>query len=1222
MSPNGNVLNVDRILFERLFGVGINPAEHQDTPPPLVKSLQKALGYSFVPQSPLEDGRVPLQLLPLNGAAESASLTKNTIEILQWLLAIGIKRPTNEIEAETNRVRAEFINKMAGELAVDPEAIVFEKSRPQFKKEYETENKGRKAKKLNDAWEGYAKQLKAWSNLGPLTYQDILKANAPNWMSMAEGKIQARLKTDFVGNSVTARPVAPAAKAGVVTHAIYYMPASIADAVLQNAALQTCDNTEGGEAKKVIHWNDYFDLIGADESTAGYKISVVAQPDLRFDFLRDIAALEARIAVIEADKQKALGDETLTEPQRRSRVRKLTVDEGKITQAIKNKKAANGQELSLTQAEYESAQQAAVNNPIVPTIIITGPENAATDNSPSVSLPSLIRNVELLITTTAKNQRQYAERQTRYLADLERFENELPAKKAEYTRNFEAQKFKNDAERSRYEAENDPENFRPRKPRLDVLSPQAFLSKSKISRPTPIVATPSKAAPPQVRRPKAPQQPALAELLQHNIVFPVDSVTIFERMRGGHDAVLKALNSHFRCRLRKGSIGSGQLEKFCFFVPNDVGDERSGQIITALTSLKTKAISVGGVLTREHVVEILKPTATAAAASAAEEIVRRSAAVSADTSSLTTRSSEYICLVKGVSAAQLQMIAGHDRKYLKAIAKRFNFDQVNFIVTDANEILFSESALEKSTSSTSAVQLQIIFATLRDVVRRNEIIVDPVVDRAISQSFSAVSESRKGLFLTPVEAPNQNKHGVFDSIMLDLNRDDITHTPREIINFSERGKDICTLIKGGKGSVILNRIRDHVGLPNIQVGDNSIILISHQTGSRRAGAQHADGTAKLEEARNIIIQLANIIAERDYKRIPNVEAALQFVLGKTEQLPSREVVGGDSTKTQIIVRSGNRIQPQTDNQQIFLNLLNDPVSRSVLGVGPPGTGKTLMTLDWAIEQVFEKGAYERLVLVTPVRNDYGFLPGKLKDKTGPSYERLYQHIVTIFGKANAASAFEKETIIIRPPDNLLGLSLSKAVICCDEAEDMDVQAMRSLVTRPEATSKLVITGDLGQFNGDPIKTLRNARQIRVPNTTRITDTGMVEINTSGRRNSERWLPIGSYLDVGDFEVKDGHLLLKPLNGLAFAAINQTPSHFWGAMGFTVNDVQRGDQVRDAQILMDSARVPRVSEYDPSGMRGSFDPYAAIDAENAMRTAYMASRTAATAARQLQGATHG
>jgi phosphate starvation-inducible PhoH-like protein len=127
----------------------------------------------------------------------------------------------------------------------------------------------------------------------------------------------------------------------------------------------------------------------------------------------------------------------------------------------------------------------------------------------------------------------------------------------------------------------------------------------------------------------------------------------------------------------------------------------------------------------------------------------------------------------------------------------------------------------------------------------------------------------------------------------------------------------------------------------------------------------------------------------------------------------------------------------------------------------------------AIKLVTTQEKYKRIVLVksiTPLKNEeIGHLPGDLKEKMAPIMESFTDNIRKLIGKSRMEKLLELGVIEIVPIAFARGRSIDNSIILVDEAQNISLDNIRTLMTRIGDNSKMVIMGDVKQ------KDLRNKK---------------------------------------------------------------------------------------------------------------------------------------------------
>ncbi len=184
-------------------------------------------------------------------------------------------------------------------------------------------------------------------------------------------------------------------------------------------------------------------------------------------------------------------------------------------------------------------------------------------------------------------------------------------------------------------------------------------------------------------------------------------------------------------------------------------------------------------------------------------------------------------------------------------------------------------------------------------------------------------------------------------------------------------------------------------------------------------------------------------------------------------------VGGD--------RSVYGMSPRDVRQTFAIDLLLDPDVTCVSLMGMAGTGKTFLALAAGLEQVLHAGVYRRLAVYRPLvavgRQEVGYLPGDLDEKLAPWMAAVHDNLYALLRgddtrgprdhrqvQQNVEAMTERGQLELAAITYLRGRSITDELVVVDEAQNIELSALKVVLTRMGAGSKVVFCGDLGQVD--------------------------------------------------------------------------------------------------------------------------------------------------------------
>jgi phosphate starvation-inducible PhoH-like protein len=158
--------------------------------------------------------------------------------------------------------------------------------------------------------------------------------------------------------------------------------------------------------------------------------------------------------------------------------------------------------------------------------------------------------------------------------------------------------------------------------------------------------------------------------------------------------------------------------------------------------------------------------------------------------------------------------------------------------------------------------------------------------------------------------------------------------------------------------------------------------------------------------------------------------------------------------------------PKNRHQEQYVSMLKQKSKKIIVVSGPAGTGKTLFATEYGVKN-FLLGNYDKLIFTRPsvsVDEELGFLPGSLEEKMAPWVRPIYDVLYNFVTPSEVNAMMEEKIIEIAPLGYMRGRTFKNAWIVADEMQNSTVSQMKMLLTRLGENSRLVITGDLEQYD--------------------------------------------------------------------------------------------------------------------------------------------------------------
>lgn len=171
------------------------------------------------------------------------------------------------------------------------------------------------------------------------------------------------------------------------------------------------------------------------------------------------------------------------------------------------------------------------------------------------------------------------------------------------------------------------------------------------------------------------------------------------------------------------------------------------------------------------------------------------------------------------------------------------------------------------------------------------------------------------------------------------------------------------------------------------------------------------------------------------------------------------------------------MKPRNKEQDCALNILLDTNVPVVSLIGKAGTGKTLIALAAGLEQILTTENYKRMVVLRPIQTvgkDLGYLPGSKSEKLKPWIAPIEDNLRYMIGDKMKLEEYMDHGIIeIEAIAYIRGRSISDAYIIIDEAQNLSIREVKTLITRVGERTKIILTGDIEQIDNAYVNDITN-----------------------------------------------------------------------------------------------------------------------------------------------------
>lgn len=156
----------------------------------------------------------------------------------------------------------------------------------------------------------------------------------------------------------------------------------------------------------------------------------------------------------------------------------------------------------------------------------------------------------------------------------------------------------------------------------------------------------------------------------------------------------------------------------------------------------------------------------------------------------------------------------------------------------------------------------------------------------------------------------------------------------------------------------------------------------------------------------------------------------------------------------------------TDSQKEFQKKIHE--NQIIVCQGPAGTSKTFTAMQAALQLMLNpENNFYKIVLTKPIEESgekLGSLPGAVDEKIEPYMASFFDNGEKIIGGENFGSLMNMNKIEFKPLAYLRGRTFDNTIMILDEAQNCDFRQLILYVTRMGRGSKVIIMGDVSQYD--------------------------------------------------------------------------------------------------------------------------------------------------------------
>lgn len=218
-----------------------------------------------------------------------------------------------------------------------------------------------------------------------------------------------------------------------------------------------------------------------------------------------------------------------------------------------------------------------------------------------------------------------------------------------------------------------------------------------------------------------------------------------------------------------------------------------------------------------------------------------------------------------------------------------------------------------------------------------------------------------------------------------------------------------------------------------------------------------------------------------FEKILEVLGTGEKVLSQDVDLYLRQAESGSMPEAanDIILKVGKTVvKAKTKHQKEYVDAIENNII--TFAIGCAGTAKTYLAATAAVKALKEKQISKIIITRSPIALEgysMGYIPGTDGDKMAPWIAPLIDVFSKFYIPEKLNSMLDSGIIETVPMAYIRGRSFENCFIILDEAQNISINAFKSVMTRIGVGSKLVICGDTKQTDINGTSGLETAARI-------------------------------------------------------------------------------------------------------------------------------------------------